>query len=141
MLTSPDRELVHRDRAIPGLSVALDPAAVLESLRRFLPTVAGPVQPVYLLYKPGVSCLAAYRLRRNGQPVDVHVRAYRSDSPAKLSARRRRSQSAEQLPYYSADINTVFSVFPEDRRIPSLSRLDDSASCKQLLERLFPGRP
>lgn len=141
MLTSPDEELVRRDTAVPGLLVALDRSAFLETLRRFLPAVEGPAHPVYLLYKPGVSCLAAYGVRIDGRPIDIHMRAYRSDARPKLATVERRSHLAESLPRFLAEENIVFSAFPEDRRLRSLSRLVDSRTRAELLQRLFPERP
>lgn len=140
MLTPPDEQLVRRDHAIPGLAMALDPAAFVESLRRYLPTVEGPARPIYLLYKPGASCLAAYRVRIDGREVDVHVRVYRLDAQPKLFSAKLWSLTAELLPRYVAGHHAILSMFPDDRRLRALSRLEDPRRCEELLRRVLPGR-
>nr|HMQ55578.1 aminoglycoside phosphotransferase family protein [Anaerolineae bacterium] len=63
MLSPADAALVQRDPHLPGLALLLDPAAMLETLQRQVePVQIEAMQPTYLRYKPGTSCLAAYRV-------------------------------------------------------------------------------
>lgn len=83
MLTSDDRELVSRDRSLPGLATLLDPEALGELLCDYL-TAAGGVRVEYLRYKPGTSLTAGLLLDTALGVVRAFAVAGSADFAAKL---------------------------------------------------------
>ena len=140
MLACPDADLVRRDPTLPGLGLVLDGEALLAALRRFVPAVEGPVTFHYLRYKPGTSCLAGFEACWEGERQYFQARAHQPGSPEKLS-RRDAALCTRPLPLVLADQAVVLSVFPDDRRLPSLKRLAEGHSRRQLLSQVFPDDP
>jgi aminoglycoside phosphotransferase (APT) family kinase protein len=71
MLSGCDAELVRRDPALPGLAMLLDADAFNERLRsaaRGAGWASDTFAPAYVRYKPGTSCLVAYRGAAGGPP-------------------------------------------------------------------------
>ena len=63
MLTPADREIIARDRAIPGLGIVLDPDAAAAAVAPLVPDADLSSASVhYVRYKPGRSCLTGLRL-------------------------------------------------------------------------------
>lgn len=132
MLSPYDLDLARRDPALPGLATLLDPDAFVAALAG-----AAPARPIddaqisYVKYKPGTNCLVGYRLRIDGALVDGYARAGRlpiGDNP------RRSGWLA--LPDQQIDV----ALFPEDRRLGGLRRLDDDRGRRRLLRALLPDR-
>src|SRR5215813_8303187 len=76
MLSAPDADLVRRDPDLPGLSIVLDPEAMVAALHPFLPGVT-IARMTYVRYKPGKCCVVAHRLDADGG-----VNLYAKTSPA-----------------------------------------------------------
>ena len=131
-MSSPgDRDLVTRDRELPGLGLLLDATAFLAALRESLPSVALEAARLeYLRYKPGTNVLAAYRLQVAGEPVQVYAK---SVSPAhRTKAARDLLRPGAHGPLGRglvglADGLTVVRAFPNDAKLPALVHLDRSA--------------
>lgn len=85
MLCSADLALVARDPVLPGLAIALDAEAVQDLLQPYLPKEEWEISPcLYLRYKPGASCIAAYQIRIQDHWVDFYVKAVRGIDLEKL---------------------------------------------------------
>ena len=68
----------HRDHAIPGLAMVLDPDTFATALRRAAPDAdLRTAQITYRRYKPQNFCRVAYRLDVAGAKLDLDVRACR----------------------------------------------------------------
>jgi hypothetical protein len=145
MLSSADAALVRRDPALPGLATVLDPDALVAALSRLLPAAdLGPARSTYVRYKSGANCLVAYRIELAGVEVDVHAKAHRPDAEDKL--RKARERPARPGPLGPGrvilkDQAVVVSVFPNDRELKALPRLDDPAERASLLRRVVPHQP
>ncbi|MGH9053962.1 MAG: aminoglycoside phosphotransferase family protein [Acidimicrobiia bacterium] len=129
MLAADDAVLARRDPAVPGLATVLDPAAVAERLRRLLPG-AETAQPTYVRYKPGSSCLVAYRVESDRGVLPCYAKAY--SRPEKL---QKLHQPGPTLGF--ADELIGVAVFPYDRALPSLGRLVDAPGRQRLLSGLL----
>src|SRR4051794_11653701 len=89
MLSPPEADLVRRDPALPGLATLLDPEAFATALRPRLPSEElMAARRDYVRYKPGMSCLVAYRVETARGVVDVSARAVRPDADDKLRKAR-----------------------------------------------------
>ena len=94
MLSPADRAIVHRDAAIPGLALLLDPTAMLDVLRRDArATDVEAVAARYVRYKPGTNALVAYDVRVGGTTVVVHAKAHATGPAVPLPGSLRRAGS------------------------------------------------
>jgi len=85
VLSVPDRGLVERDPALPGLPLLLDAEAAADLVARLYPEAeVRTATACYLRYNPGRSCLVGYRLRLGGGETLAYARASRLDSPDKV---------------------------------------------------------
>jgi Ser/Thr protein kinase RdoA (MazF antagonist) len=143
VLTAADRAVVERDRALPGLATLLDSEEFLAVLRPYLPDLEiQSARRTYLRYKPRVNCLAAFELETSKETLRVYGKAYGSDAPVKLAKGRIRRQSRSPLGaghIVLEDRAIVVSAFPNDSKLPGLSRLAGSESARNLLESVFRG--
>jgi len=146
-----DARLAARDRALPGLATVLDDDAFAEVLAKRLPAVGiRRARGTYARYKPGVSCLVAYRVEVS-QPRDgavattqVYARAQRPRDSAKLRKVQWRATAPSVLGpggLLVEELGLAVYAFPNDRRLPSLARLRGSVHREQLLKRLVPQEP
>jgi aminoglycoside phosphotransferase (APT) family kinase protein len=121
------------------LAALLDPEAFLETLRADLPDIPFQTAKVfYLRYKPGMSCLAGYRLDVRGETVDVHAHALRPDAGDKLVKTVQKSETPGVLgkgQFLFEQSTIVVRVFPNDARVRSLSRLASTEGRRQLLQK------
>lgn len=126
MSRSAEEALVGRDRSLPGLGLVLDSERMLERLRALMPEGGlRSARGTYLRYKPGTSCLAAYRVSAAGGEMDVHAIARPTTAADKLHKTRGRASRpthAARL-FVIEDCAVVISVFPEDAGLPVLQRL------------------
>lgn len=125
MLSDADALLVERDPSLPVLGVLLDPDALRKRVARML--VSSEIRRVtvdYVRYKPGTSCLV--RVRINSSAGELHGYAV-----GFTDAERAKDQCCTGS--VSRDRELVLSLFPEDRRIESLSRW----GCQQRLTSLL----
>jgi tRNA A-37 threonylcarbamoyl transferase component Bud32 len=140
-----DARLGLRDRRLPGLAVVLDAEAFCEALAGALRDV--PVtgaRATYVRYKPGVSCLVAFRVRVGEEEHDVYARALRRSAQDKLGAARRRTQEHSFLGPGGLVLDrwaVAVHASPHDRRLPTLAHLQDPQRRAKLFERLLPHHP
>ena len=142
MLSAHDAELVGRDRGVPGLAVLLDTDAFLELLSQEFPDLSGAgVVVTYVRYKPGTSCLCAYRIVAGGRVHDVYAKAFRSGRPEKLRHWRAAAEADRGDPgrRLNQRWHVGISRFPDDRRLKALWRLQDAAMRDRVLAKVFEG--
>jgi tRNA A-37 threonylcarbamoyl transferase component Bud32 len=138
-----DARLGLRDRRLPGMAVVLDGEAFSEALAGALRDV--PVtgaRATYVRYKPGVSCLVAFRVRVGEEEHDVYARALRRSAQDKLGAARRRTQEDSPLGPGGLVLDrwaVAVHAFPHDRRLPALAHLRDPQRRAKLFGRLLAG--
>ena len=146
MLSPHDAQVVRRDPALPGLATLLDPGAFLAALRARLPGVdlRGAANH-YVRYKPGTSCLAAYRIASAGdEALDAYAKAYRPDDRAKVRKRLDAPGVATVLgpgPFLLDDVAVLVCPFPNDAEVEVLPVLGDRQGRADLLRRVLPDRP
>lgn len=119
MLAAADADLARRDRALRDLARVLDADAVAPLVRRALDIEAGELEPLYVRYKPATSCLVAYRVMAQGQPMRAYVKTHA---------------------HHGAGQPLVVNAFPADGRLRALPRLADDQSRHRLLARLLDER-
>lgn len=145
MIARADARLGLRDRRLPGLAVVLDAEAFAQALAGALRDV--PVtgaRATYVRYKPGVSCLVAFRVRVGDEEHDVYARALRRGAQDKLGAARRRAEEDSPLGPGGLVLDRwaiAIHPFPHDRRLPTLAHLQDPQRRAKLLEHLLADHP
>lgn len=129
MLRPADSDLVRRDRDLPDLVLLLDSDVLTARLEQALghPGMRG-AGVTYLRYKPGRSCLAAYRAEVDGRPIDLVAKTYGTramDKFHRAMATAGASVTGRLGPGRFALDNTtvVVSVFPNDPKLRRLARL------------------
>ena len=143
MLAPADAELVKRDSHIPGLALLLDPDLFATALGEHLSAItAEGAQARFVWYKPGMSCLASYRVGVGGKELNLYAKAHRTLSPEKLSAARERSRNDTSGLAGMVLENAAVTVdaFPSDSRLRALYDFADDKIRPQLLKTLVPDR-
>lgn len=137
----PDRDIVRRDRALPGLGVVLEPERFLEALRGAWPDreLSDP-QLTYLRYKPETNCLAAYAVCVDGARTFVHATAHRLGDEAKLRKVLKFTGESPLAPQI-LPCNIALRAFPTDRKLGALGRLFERAARRRLLAAALPEHP
>lgn len=97
MLAPDDQAVAVRDRAVPGLGLVLDPAALEALLSDFLPAT-GSVRVDYLRYKPGTSLTAGLELDTGIGPVRAFAVAGSAEFSAKMAGLARGSRAGLHNP-------------------------------------------
>ena len=116
----------------------LDPDAFRAALVPFLAGAgAATARLTYSRYKPGESCVVAYRLEVAGVTMDVYAKAHRNG--ARAPAIPPRLQESQPIILQEGAISV--HVFPADHKLKALRRLAGSATQRGLLRRLVPDRP
>jgi hypothetical protein len=137
MLSSPDRDLARRDAALPALPLLLDPDGAAGLMRDCFPAAGvRSAELRYTRYKPGTSCLAAYRVEAAEGSIAVHAKAHRPDAHAKLAKERLRRASDGPLGagrVVRDDLAVAVAAFPNDARLRVLARLFEPAWRPKLL--------
>lgn len=141
MLTPADAALAHRDRALPGLAVVLDPEAVLD---RSGLAERGPravdAEATYVRYKPGTSCVVGYRLVTDAGPVLAYAKAYHPGDTAKLGKARQKEVPDPAVGWgvVTDHADTVLvATASSDRDLPALAALTDTRRREALLRRVL----
>lgn len=137
-----DEALAGRDRALQGLGTVLNGDRLAELLAAAMPAAAvRSVQPTYVRYKPGTSCLVGCRLESAFGEMSGYVLLYRPNERGKLAkhaaARSGAGAQAILLPRYAA----AFYPFPLDRRVIAAPALADPGRRGAVLRRALPGHP
>ena len=141
-----DRELARRDRSLPGLALVLDGETIGRRLRHAAVDLGvGSVEARYTRYKPGGSCLVAYRLATRRGELWAYAKAFRSDARAKALKAHAMSSVSPGFGVAGAihfpDESVVVTFFPNDHDLPALARLGHDDTRSSLLARIAPNRP
>ncbi len=145
MLLPADADLVRRERAITGLASLLDPDEFVAMLHQAVPrSEPGTAQPTYVRYKPGRSCLVAYKVRLGGEIVDVYAKALRLDALEELREAGKQPTVPGRLGpgvIILEERAIGIFIFPNDSQMKALTRLVDGKALMRLLTKLVPERP
>jgi streptomycin 6-kinase len=143
MLSRDDEDIVQRDKRLPSLALVLDPEAFLRTLQSSMPEVElSEARPMYVRYKPGMNCLASFRVKANGREIDVYAKVHRADDLVKLEKARIRSITTSVLGAGRIVLNSssiVVSIFPNDSKLKSLRAFGNDGKRKRLMQTLFHG--
>jgi aminoglycoside phosphotransferase (APT) family kinase protein len=132
-----DRELARRDRGVPGLSLLLDGPAFAKRVADSHPGLeVAPDGPSYLRYKPGTSCIAAFRDPSGDRPA-LYARAYRSDDAAKLAKALTRLARHREDPLAWDDVGVVVVPYPLDLELPAVAALHQPQARDALLSKIL----
>lgn len=140
MLSPANRELVARDPALPALALLLDPPALHALLRKRWPQLAlSGLEPSYLRYKPGTSCLAGFRIVVNGAPTWLTFTARRRDAFGKLD--KALLKTGIPGPFGTgrelfAELALTMASFPNDQALKRLWRVASPQAHAPLLGKL-----
>lgn len=142
MLSQADAVLVERDPAIVGLATLFDPAAFATLLRERLPDAAiGDVEARYVRYKPGTSCLIAYRVISHGAPVMIYACAYAAKRRGKLDNARWLTEEKGFLGpaglLFDEQAIAVY-IWPYDPALPAMARLEHQAERQDIVQKMCP---
>lgn len=142
MLSAADRALAQRDPAIPGLGLLLDAQELLSHLPAVLQRRAdGIIQRTYLRYKPGMNCLARYRLGAGDSRLDIYAKAHGDDAGVKLAkAGKRSTVTVGDLPgrITLPETGIVVCLFPNDNKLKQLHRLGDADALGGMMRDMLP---
>jgi aminoglycoside phosphotransferase (APT) family kinase protein len=138
MLSPADADVARRDPDLPGLALVLDPDAFAEAIGAPV-----PLRPIYVRYKPGTSCLVAYRLDGEEAGVQLAATCYRPAARDKLEKARQRP--AVPGPWGPGRLvlerpAVAVTFFPNDDELDVLPRLTGDGR-GELLRKMFPRRP
>ncbi len=143
MLLSADADLVRRDRDLPELATLLDPEAFVDAIQPHVPDFeVESARVVYLKYKPGTNCLAAYKVGVGGREFDVYAKTFGPDAEAKIEKAFQRKSVPGPLGtgrIVLAERAMSVAFFPNDDRLRQLGKLSEDRS--GVIKRLVPDRP
>ncbi len=135
-------DVAHRDSAVPGLPILFEAARLAQMLESRSRAHLTDLVPVYLRYKAGTSCLAAYRAQGPEGGSILYARAFRrsaSDKFEKAAARGCAVTSFGRGPLvFSAD-RVIVRAFPDDARLRYLCGPSDPEARDLLLRRAPAG--
>ncbi|MFQ5582962.1 MAG: hypothetical protein ACE5GL_00830, partial [Calditrichia bacterium] len=135
-----DDFLIRREQNLPGVATILNPGLLLKRLHTELPEAGvAHLLPFYIRYKPGMNCIAGYRLVTSEKEVDIYAKAHGPDAAIKI----RNAESPKVVPgplgvgrIILKDIAVTLSFFPNDFKLSRLRRLNTPESRRRLLQRL-----
>src|SRR5438552_13934704 len=137
MLSAADAQFVRRDSALPGLATMLDPEAFAGALAPFMPAIdPGSARIEYVRYKPGKSCIVAYRVGVAGMEVKLYAKAhpaFRRSPPAPRPLGPKRIVLQEGA--------ITVSTFPTDGKLKAVAELVDPESRNWELREVAYERP
>jgi len=132
VLTPDDLELTRRDIALPGLPLLLDPCGLREVLAG-LGLDRGPVEVIYLRYKPGTSVVAG--LWFSAERELAFATAYAGTARPKLAKNRRYAGRARPAMFAVDEVaGLVVGSASADRWLPGVRRIGRRAGA-------LPGLP
>ncbi len=120
-------DLAHRDGAVPGLPILFEAARLAQMLESRSGTHLTDLVPVYLRYKAGTSCLAAYRAQGPQGRSILYARAFRRSASDKFekAARGCAVTSFGGGPLVFPEDRVIVRAFPDDARLRYLCRSFD----------------
>ena len=145
MISSNNADLIHRDPAIVGLKIILDPEVFLAVLRHNLGGMRiENLQMTYIRYKPGTRCLVNYHINSGETNLNMYAIAHGYDRAIKIhNARNRRTVNRYGIPgrIILQDQGIVISVFPNDSRLALGFLGADIKEQNEFSSKLLPDRP
>ena len=144
MLTAGDQSLTRLDPRVPGLSVVLDPDEVLALATRAVDVAIVDARPTYVRYKRATSCVVGYELTTSDGPMLVYAKAYATAGVAKIEKATAKQVHDER---WGAGVMTderhgvMLAPASNDRDLPALRALTDSARRSEVMRRLLPHHP
>ena len=121
-LAGADKAIVSREKDFASLATLLDPGRTLQWLRLQAPWLeVASLEPNYLKYKPGTSCLASFVARGNGAPAYVYLKGFAGNARHKVG--KAASQSARDSSGVVVDrkLGVAAYLFPQDAVLSSLA--------------------
>lgn len=143
MLYPAGKELGRRDSRLKGLSVLLEPDELVARLRNCLPfdEVHG-AQVTYVRYKPGISCLVAYRLETNGGTLDIYGKAVAAIDKMRKAYRKGGTSSLHGPGAVILENDAIaLFVFPQDGKLNLLPELFTEDGRSRFLQKTLPREP
>ncbi len=138
MLQAPDKYIVEKESALPGLRVVLDPKQFIEYLREAFPELKPTfVRPTYVRYKPNTSCLVHYEVETKLGVNNAYTRAYRKDKLEKLERTHLSNLKGESCCVINDKALTIYK-YPFDRKLKYLPNLFNEETHNKLLKRNLP---
>ncbi len=141
-LTLHDAAVAARDPGLPGLALLLDAERLAEAVARLLPDASlQALEPSYLRYKPGTSCLAGFTAMTRHGRVDFAAKAYK---PRRYAVERARPvpeglrSAVGPVALYLDEPAVLVRLVPYDRELRALPRLVDPDRRQGLLGKLVP---
>jgi aminoglycoside phosphotransferase (APT) family kinase protein len=131
MLSPHDAALARRDAALPGISLLFDPPALTQRLQA-IDAALPELSAAYVRYKPGTSCLVAYRTEA-GAPPALYAVARHRDAGAKLHKARLTPDPAGFGTALLAEEHIEVRSIRHDAELPNLRRVLDPAARRQML--------
>jgi aminoglycoside phosphotransferase (APT) family kinase protein len=145
MLTADDAAVAAREQVLPGFALLLDDEAFAAALGERLPDAGvTSASEFYARYKPGRSCVVAYRVKAGDAEVDVYARAMPRASFEQIEDGRQPAPVAGSLgagELLLEDAAVSVSVFPNDHGIETLALLGQADTRPELLADVLPDRP
>lgn len=142
VVSSSDRQLIHRDPDLIGLQVLLDVDAVAATLTEHNPSLdLHQIRKTYIRYKPATNCLVGYEATVGGKPVFLYAKTFSTKSANKLKKYRQPSNVVEEFGDGHLILDAeriVISAFPNDYTLPLLPLWDAGSTH---LQTLFPNHP
>lgn len=136
MSSSADLDLVRRDTVLPGLSTLLDTHALSKLISDRAGRSFDQLDLVNLRYKPRTNCVAAYLARDNTGTTLLYAKAHGTDAEVKLAKAQLRPGSTGDdafSPIIAEQLGVAVFGFPDDMKLPILTRLAEPASRLDLL--------
>ena len=134
-------DLARRDSAVAGLGLLLTPEQLRDDLNRQLGSeVIDHISLNYLRYKTGINCLGRYDIQVGGRTIHGFGKAHGSDAGGKLSKAGERPTVDSAIGpgrVLLREAGVVFSVFPNDAKLPSLARLQSDNQRQRMFARIF----
>ncbi len=135
-------DVAHRDGAVPGLRILFESARLAQMLESRSGAPLTDLVPVYLRYKAGTSCLAAYRAHGPEGSSILYARAFRRSAPEKFEKAAARGCAATSFgrgPLVFPEDRVIVWAFPDDARLRYLCRSLDLEGRDRLFRRAPAG--
>jgi aminoglycoside phosphotransferase (APT) family kinase protein len=145
MLSDPDRQVVARDPALPGLALLLDQDRARDALQSLWPDHhMDRLATTYLKYKPGTSCLVGYLAVTPDGPLSLYVKAHTPHQYAQIHADRATvatGKAAVLSPRRLDEQCIALWRFPDDRKLTGLAGLAWPETRARWLRKRLPDDP
>ena len=136
-----EHSLIRRETALPGLGLLLQPDLIRERLRSMSAcNDPGELTGGYLRYKPGMNCIARLEFVRNDKPYFAYAKAFGADAAIKFKKACELEQVRGPLGPGRVVLEKeqiLFSVFPNDSKLKSLARFQQSGFSERMIDRIF----